>query len=424
MTDIVKPTDIDALPPEPLPTDPPAEFNTKAFNLVAALKNLVNQTNTATANVWNNSKAAHERAVTAGASASDAAGSSGLASSRAVEAAASAEQASGYASTAATAAGNANASWSQMQKLYLGIKSTPPTTDNQGQPLQDGAWYTNETNDFWYWWKGGAWKIGVGDLSSVDYTTQVVNKPQTLAAVGIADMTAARNELSAPSKTGGGASGTWPISISGNAATATSATTAGSATTANGASAGWTSAAVNANTSSDGNTAMTVRNNSGSGDTGLAAFALLCQGAYGIKVKLRADGYFGIGGWSRTAWSWYSDPSGNMTASGNVTAYSDPRLKDDVTTIEDALAIIERLDGVRFTWNNKTKLIGRPGKRDIGLLADQVEDVLPELVSLSIPDADNDGEQWRTVAYDKLGPVLVQAVKQLSARVKQLESEQ
>lgn len=186
MTDIVKPTDIDALPPEPLPTDPPAEFNTKAFNLVAALKNLVNQTNTATANVWNNSKAAHERAVTAGASASDAASSSGLASSRAVEAAASAEQANGYASTAATAAGNANASWSQMQKLYLGVKAAHPVTDNNGQPLQAGASYSNTTDEAWYWWSGSAWVLGRGDPATVAWTN-VLGKPTTLSGYGITD---------------------------------------------------------------------------------------------------------------------------------------------------------------------------------------------------------------------------------------------
>lgn len=154
---------------------------------MATLKNLVNQTNAATANVWNNSKAAHERAVTAGTSAADAAGSAGLASSRAAEALGSAGQASGYASTAATAAGNANASWSQIQKLYLGAKAAHPTTDHQGQPLQEGTWYTNSSTGFWYWWKDGAWKVGVGDLSSVDWDTQITNKPDTLAGYGITD---------------------------------------------------------------------------------------------------------------------------------------------------------------------------------------------------------------------------------------------
>lgn len=353
----------------------------------------------------------------ANAAAEAASSSAGTANTRANDANQSATTASQKADAANNAASSANAANTALQKLYLGPKAAHPTTDNQGQPLQEGTWYTNSTTGFWYWWKDGAWKVGVGDLSSVDYTTQVVNKPQTLAAVGIADMTAARNELSAPSKTGGGASGTWPISISGNAATA------GSATTANGASAAWSSAQVSSSVSGTEYSAR-IRNNGGMGDSAVAALAFETVGQYAAKLYLRPDGFFGYGGWNASSWRWYITPAADMVVAGNVTAYSDPALKDDVERISDALAIVEKLDGVRFTWNDKTTLIGRPGVRDIGVLADQVEDVLPELVSLSVPDAANDGKQWRTVAYDKLAPVLIEALKQLNSRVKQLESKQ
>lgn len=171
-----------------------------------------------------------------------------------------------------------------------------------------------------------------------------------------------------------------------------------------------------------GNSSLEVRSASGTGDWGMAAIGFHAQGYYGINLGLRSDGYFGLGGWSSVAWRWYSTPSGDMVASGNIGAYSDPRLKDEVERIDGALDIIEKLDGVRFTWNHKTKLIGKPGERDIGVLADQVETVLPELVGLSIPDDENDGERWRVVAYDKLVPVLIEAVKELSGRVKELEA--
>lgn len=171
-----------------------------------------------------------------------------------------------------------------------------------------------------------------------------------------------------------------------------------------------------------GNSSLEVRSGSGTGDWGMASIGFHAQGYYGINLGLRSDGYFGLGGWSSAAWRWYSTPDGTMVASGNIGAYSDPRLKDDVERIEGALGIIEQLDGVRFTWNHKTKLIGKPGKRDIGILADQVETVLPELVSLSIPDDENDGERWRVVDYDKLVPVLIEAVRELAGRVKELEA--
>ncbi|WNL63621.1 tail fiber [Aeromonas phage ST4] len=170
------------------------------------------------------------------------------------------------------------------------------------------------------------------------------------------------------------------------------------------------------------NASLEVRNGSGTGDWGMASIGFHAQGAYGINLGLRADGYFGIGGWSSVAWRWYSTPGGDMIASGNIGAYSDPRLKDEVELIAGALDIVDQLSGVRFTWNNKTKLIGKPGQRDIGVLADQVEAVLPELVTLSMPDSDNDGQQWRVVDYAKLTPVLIEAVKELGRRVKELEA--
>ncbi|HWK64116.1 MAG TPA: tail fiber domain-containing protein [Rhizobiaceae bacterium] len=172
----------------------------------------------------------------------------------------------------------------------------------------------------------------------------------------------------------------------------------------------------------DGNAGFEIRNVGGSGDAGLAVLAFHCQGTFGMKVHLRNDGTFGWGGWSSAAWRFYQQASGNVVASGNITAYSDPRLKDDVERIQNALSIVSQLDGVRFTWNGKTTLIGRPGARDIGVLADQVEAVLPEIVDRSIEDEANGGERWRVVAYDKLVPVLIEAVKELAARVEALEA--
>lgn len=189
---------------------------------------------------------------------------------------------------------------------------------------------------------------------------------------------------------------------------------------------------VNANTASnDASGSFEVRNVSGGGDGAVAAIAFHCQGSHGMKLHLRGDGYFGWGGWSSTPWRLYQSPGGDLVSAGNIGAYSDPRLKEEVERIDSALDIIEQLDGVRFRWNHKTTLIGRPGERDIGVLADQVEAVLPEIVSRSIEDEANGGERWRVVAYDKLVPVLIEAVKALrqenralAARVAKLEGNQ
>lgn len=158
---------------------------------------------------------------------------------------------------------------------------------------------------------------------------------------------------------------------------------------------------------------------SGTGDANLAG-VVFHNDAYVIKLGIRADGYFGLGGWSRNAWSWYSDPSGNMVAQGNVTAYSDPRLKDVIGRIDSPIAKLHQLDGVYFTWKHGFAHTSvRAGEKDLGVLADQVEAVFPEIVSQSI---DIDGERYRTVAYDKLVPVLIEAVKELSDEVNRLKA--
>lgn len=181
---------------------------------------------------------------------------------------------------------------------------------------------------------------------------------------------------------------------------------------------------INASTAAqDASGSIEIRNAGGAGDGGVASLVFHCQGTYGLKLHLRSDGFFGWGGWSANPWRLYQGPDGNLVSAGNVTAYSDPRLKEDVERIENALWIIHQLDGVRFRWNGRTALIGQPGKRDVGVLADQVEAVLPEIVGRSIEDAANGDERWRTVDYDKLIPVLIEAIKELTARVKTLEAD-
>lgn len=192
------------------------------------------------------------------------------------------------------------------------------------------------------------------------------------------------------------------------------------ATYCNNANAAWYSAPIAASTDATGTSSATFQNNGGDGDGNLAAIGFACNGLYGIKLHLRADGYFGLGGWSRSPWSWYSDASGNMVAAGNVTAYSDPRLKENFERIANPMAILNALDGGTFNWKHDIPHIAcKAGKLDYGILADQVEAVMPEIVTDSI---DIEGESYRTVAYEKLVPVLIEAVKDLNARIKELEA--
>jgi len=110
--------------------------------------------------------------------------------------------------------------------------------------------------------------------------------------------------------------------------------------------------------------------------------------------------------------STYQLPSQGLTVGGNVTASdfvisSDARLKKDIYRIRDSETIIEGLTGYTFTYKDS-------GKQSIGFIAQEVEQVLPELVY-----TDKDG--FKSVAYAQLVAVLVEEVKSLRARLCALE---
>ena len=101
------------------------------------------------------------------------------------------------------------------------------------------------------------------------------------------------------------------------------------------------------------------------------------------------------------------DNSGNLTAAANITAYSDVRLKKDLVNIENALEIINRMNGYRYTRVDT-------GQKEIGLVAQQLTGDLPEVVKQN--------EEYMSVAYDRIVAVLVEAVKELTKRVEALEA--
>lgn len=90
----------------------------------------------------------------------------------------------------------------------------------------------------------------------------------------------------------------------------------------------------------------------------------------------------------------------------NFVSSSDARLKSDVETIADALTLVCALRGVRFTMD---------GMRQIGVIAQEIEPVLPEVVQ-----ADAESDQL-SVAYGNITGLLIEAVKELTARVAALE---
>ena len=106
------------------------------------------------------------------------------------------------------------------------------------------------------------------------------------------------------------------------------------------------------------------------------------------------------------------DSSGNCTAAGNVTAFSDARLKTEIHTINDALGICGKLRGVNYKWL-------ADGKPSIGVIAQEVEEVVPEVV-LTNQDVNPVTQQItevKSVDYGKLVGVLINAVNELKAEL-------
>jgi hypothetical protein len=106
------------------------------------------------------------------------------------------------------------------------------------------------------------------------------------------------------------------------------------------------------------------------------------------------------------------DRSGNVTFTGNVTAYSDQRLKKNVTKIENALALVQQLEGVTFDYIEDN----RPG---LGMIAQEVEKILPVLVGEA--PATN-GITYKNIAYGNVVAVLIEAIKEQQKQIDELKN--
>lgn len=98
---------------------------------------------------------------------------------------------------------------------------------------------------------------------------------------------------------------------------------------------------------------------------------------------------------------------GSLTAAGNISAYSDERLKTDIETITDALGMISRMRGVRFSMNGAT---------NIGVIAQEMKKVAPEVVHEG-----EDEQKTLSVSYGNIVGILIEAVKELKSEVNDLK---
>lgn len=101
--------------------------------------------------------------------------------------------------------------------------------------------------------------------------------------------------------------------------------------------------------------------------------------------------------------------AGNFTATGDITAFSDARVKENVETLPNALESVNQMRGVTY---NK---IGEE-KQSVGVIAQELQEVLPQLVA-------ENADGMLSVAYGNITAVLIEAVKELTAKVESLEEQ-
>jgi len=106
-----------------------------------------------------------------------------------------------------------------------------------------------------------------------------------------------------------------------------------------------------------------------------------------------------------------SATTGRIDASNDIVAFSssDIRLKNNIKTIDKALDKVNSIQGVEFDWIEKEIIHGNKG-RDVGVIAQEIEKILPEVVTTR----DNG---YKAVKYEKIVPLLIEAIKDLSRQV-------
>ena len=110
---------------------------------------------------------------------------------------------------------------------------------------------------------------------------------------------------------------------------------------------------------------------------------------------------------------------GSLTATGTVTAnFSDDRLKTRLNNITDAISKVKSLNGFFYEPNSVAQALGYKKQIEVGVSAQEVEAILPQIVVPAPIDP-----QYKTVHYERLIPLLIEAIKELTAEVDNLKTQ-
>jgi hypothetical protein len=114
------------------------------------------------------------------------------------------------------------------------------------------------------------------------------------------------------------------------------------------------------------------------------------------------------------------ESDGDLHVEGDVIAFSttvsDERLKDDIAVVEGAVDKIKQLRGVTFTYKHD-------GKKSAGVIAQEVEKVMPSAISekaLPLVVGEEDKTEYKVVQYDQIHAILIEAIKEQQAQIEEL----
>lgn len=168
----------------------------------------------------------------------------------------------------------------------------------------------------------------------------------------------------------------------------------------------------------------------GSGEANSKNFTLQ-NSSRSVSFYLDTSSIAGLADNTGSTTRFYTDTSGNLFVIGTVTdGVSDARLKTDISPILNAVEKVCKINGVTFLMNELADGLGvGNASRQVGVLAHEVEAVLPEAISLAPFDTKHEdgvavsksGENYKTVQYEKIVPLLIEAIKELSLKVSDLE---
>jgi hypothetical protein len=126
-----------------------------------------------------------------------------------------------------------------------------------------------------------------------------------------------------------------------------------------------------------------------------------------------------------------SGTAGEIRATNQITSYySDERLKEDIVEIENALEKVMSLRGVTYKPNSIAESLGYKKQNEVGVIAQDVEKVLPEAVKpapfdimlFENAEISKSGQNYKTVQYEKIVPLLIEAIKELNNEVQRLKT--